>query len=405
MNEFKRSLLIVFIAGAMSTYSYAMLPSQEDMERAEAFARERAATTAAVPTPSTLTAAPVAGAEGLRSPSDQILPGAVPAAAPSPREKSILEMTVYHADASAAAASSDARTAFPNPTTPLTHSRSNSSASSVSVSDCEFYDAPSGRTSQSGSVIKEAEPVPERARANNEDFVAAQERVRAKQSTAAQAAVGRSASAEIHAAARVVDSKEGTVSRDSSEPIEEAILRSRDEKFTPSAASVLPIAKSDSDLATETALPASAAKPQPEYISGLTPVRDSSSTATVSLSDVSSQAVPVPVPAVDVPASDPAAAQKDSLLEKVKRNKLKTFALILALAEAADLTQAYFLKTTKEELQDKTFIQKAKLVAQKMYTAKLLNAAKNGLMDRVVPGILDLKQKAQDYINKKKQTA
>ncbi len=106
-----------------------------------------------------------------------------------------------------------------------------------------------------------------------------------------------------------------------------------------------------------------------------------------------------------VPAENSAAVQSASLFAKIKRNKSKTFALILALAEASDFAQAYFLKTTNEELKDKTFMQKAQLIAQKTYTAKLLGAAKEGLVNRVVPGILDLKQKAQDYINKKKQTA
>ncbi len=105
------------------------------------------------------------------------------------------------------------------------------------------------------------------------------------------------------------------------------------------------------------------------------------------------------------PTENQAAGQRVSFIAKVKRNKLKTFALILALAEAADLTQAYFLKTTNEELKNKTLMQKAKLIASKTYTAKLLTAAKDGLKSRVIPGILDLKQKAQDYITKKKQTA
>ncbi len=85
-------------------------------------------------------------------------------------------------------------------------------------------------------------------------------------------------------------------------------------------------------------------------------------------------------------------------------NKLRVFAGIIVIAEAIDFAQA-LVKTTKEELQDKTVAQTALLIAQKTYTAKLLGAAKDGLKNRVVPGILDLKQKAQDYINKKKQTA
>jgi hypothetical protein len=84
-------------------------------------------------------------------------------------------------------------------------------------------------------------------------------------------------------------------------------------------------------------------------------------------------------------------------------NKLKAFAGFIVIAEVADLAQAWW--KTKEELYSKTLGQKAELIAQKTYTAKLLGAAKDGLMNRVVPGILDLKQKAQDYLNKKKQTA
>ncbi len=101
----------------------------------------------------------------------------------------------------------------------------------------------------------------------------------------------------------------------------------------------------------------------------------------------------------------PAGVSADSFVAKMKRNNLKAFAVIFALAEAADFAQAFFLKTTKEELQDKTLVQKAKLIAQKTYTAALLGVAKDGLMNKVVPGILDLKHKAQDYLNKKKQTA
>lgn len=85
-------------------------------------------------------------------------------------------------------------------------------------------------------------------------------------------------------------------------------------------------------------------------------------------------------------------------------NKLRAFVGLIVIAEAVDFAQA-LCKAKKEELQDKTVAQTAQLIAQKTYTAKLLGAAKNGLINRVVPGILDLKQKAQDYINKKKQTA
>lgn len=77
---------------------------------------------------------------------------------------------------------------------------------------------------------------------------------------------------------------------------------------------------------------------------------------------------------------------------------------LIMVAEAVDFAYA-LCKTTKEELQDKTVAQTAQLIAQKTYTAALLKAAKNRLENQVIPGILDLKQKALAYYNKKKQTA
>jgi hypothetical protein len=439
MNEFKRNLLIVLIAGVVSTYSYGMaaLIGEEDAKRMKDFASGQGTTssTDAAPAPST-TVAPQATAEGLKSPSEGVLPGEVKrAASPAPRVKTELETTVRHGDSPAAettAAPSSPRAGSPKPAAPPSaSSERTASPTPSSPRDSDGYVSASDGRSREGSVIKE--PAPARPSASVDEFAAGREQFRARKAAAAAAKpVAKATSEEITAESS--SEKGESASREFSGPVEESMLRTRDEKpvATDSAAGVglSPAPATVTFAEPDPSASAAQLKEAVEEIGGsvnteklahvaqarkdATPSVDMSAsaksekrkTADGSLSEEnssdsesgtwapapSSLASAAPVPAADVPAGS-AAAQKDSLLAKIKRNKLKTFAIILALAEAADLTQAFFLKTTKEELQDKTLMQKAKLVAQKTYTAKLLGAAKDTA--------LNLKQHFKTFLHKK----
>lgn len=408
MNNLKRNLLIVLIAGAMSTYSYGMLPSQEDMERAEALAKEKADLASSQATTTTVVAQPIP--EGSRSPLEVVLPGEVRAPSPAARVKSELETTVRHGDGS----TTTVRTATPPVATPET----GDSPASSSDSDREYVSAAEGGSNIRKNV-SDSELVKQRATATADDF--AQAKAHGKN------AALREASAEVPAAAgakKTASNSALTHERSATPPVEEAILRARDADKTaalpetdtgagvglpkPAARAAVTFAEPDpasssAGLASEVEkmggsvnadklAAAAQARKDAAPVDLLGGKKEDAGSVSASSSSDSESAMRLPATDKDV-AAKPAALQKDSLLEKVKRNKLKTLALILALAEAADLTQAYFLKTTKEELQDKTLMQKAKIIAQKTYTVKLLGAAKDTA--------LNLKQHLKTFLNKK----
>lgn len=64
------------------------------------------------------------------------------------------------------------------------------------------------------------------------------------------------------------------------------------------------------------------------------------------------------------------------IVKKVKKDLLKILAAIVVTVEMVDFTHTY-LKTSKDELKDKGFVEQAKVVAQKTYTARALSSAAN----------------------------
>lgn len=404
MNEFTRSLLLVLIASAVSTSSYGMghavLIGEEDAKRMETV------TPAAAPVITTVVLQPTP--EGSRSPLEGVLPGEVKrAASPAPREKSVLETTVRHGDSSVAPSGADAAAhsnaglivAQPLPRAeagtppPASPERVDSPASS-SDSDREYVSAAEGGSGIRKNV-SDSELAKQRTAATADEF--AQVRVQRGKGAVAEKHASREASAEIPAAAgaKKTASNSGlTHERSATPPVEDAMLRSKDEKsFTPSAASVLPSTKLDSAAGVGLPAPeARAASPERKPIPASMPA----ATDSFSHSFSPAPAVGVRSAAAPDPLLDPVylpLPQKDSLLAKIKRNKLKIFAVILALVETADFAQAYFLKTTKDELKDKTLTEKAKLITQKTYTAALLGAAKDTA--------LNLKQHFKTFLHKK----
>ena len=352
MNEFKRNLLIVLIAGAVSTYSYGMghavLIGEEDAKRLETV------TPAAAPVITTVVLQPTP--EGSRSPLEGVLPGEVKrAASPAPREKSVLETTVRHGDSSVAPSGADAAAhsnaglivAQPLPRAeagtppPASPERVDSPASS-SDSDREYVSAAEGGSGIRKNV-SDSELPKRRLTATADEF--AQGRAQVGKGAVAEKPSSREASAEIPAAGVGLPAPEARAASPERKPIP-ASMPSATDSFSHSFS------------------------PAPAV-------------------DVGSTAAPDPLlDPVYLPLP-----QKESLLEKIKRNKLKTFAVILALVETADFAQAYFLKTTKDELKDKTLTEKAKLITQKTYTAALLGAAKDTA--------LNLKQHLKTFFNKK----
>ncbi len=409
MNEFNKSLLLVLIASAVSTYSYGMLPGDEDMKQAEAFAKEQEAK-AARTAEAQVHSAPAATSEGSASPLAQVLPGEVRPEAPlSPRKKSELETTVYK-DSSTAAPASESRTSSPKPAVhPDFHPLITTGERDKLGIDSAGHVIPgSEKTATLPIVTSEgtASPTPSSPRESDDGgYVSASDGRSREGSRIKEPAPARPGEVE---AGKKIDS---ALAREHSAtpPVEESMVRKHDDNKAagvglPPASSRSTITFAEKDLKKCTSGSGQARHEDgTEAIEKATALETGERSADRTASPGVCAGAAPDLGEKDVAAGS-AAAQKDSLLEKIKRNKLKTFAIILALAEAADLTQAFFLKTTKEELKDKTLVQKAKLVAQKTYTAKLIGAAKDGLMNRVVPGILDLKQKAQNYINKKTQT-
>ena len=373
MNEFNRNLLIVLIAGAVSTSSYAMFPSQEDVERAEAFIQGQAERKAAAGVYSDSRCTEV-GRSGLVF----FVPD------------SSLPIPIGEEDAKRMKA--NGRTALEGTVLPgadkdgFVDASTGSQPSSKSGSKIE-RGSDASPTASTSSELSDSSPRPKIFRTSDGKTIDLN-------------TVDREKLKRTRAALGHRRTPSGEILKSHTLPVELPAVKLEPFDFD----------HVKKQLTEQKAADTAGVGPLPKRVPSVSPEVSGELERAILTDSAARKSGTLPIrtelPVVQLKNDEP--SDKDvkrlldklgytpSWIEKIQNNKFK---ILTAVFVAADIAYAWS-KTTKEELKDKTAIQQAKVVGEKTCMIAFAHKIKNGL-NKALEATLNLKQRAQSLLNNK----